>query len=100
MFFYNKYVLILFCIILIPGCEQSNIDIKKSYKNISKNLSHTISSLESKIGNSYTDLREKAFKSSTKHEADTVKEVDVLLTNLEDSVLEQIPYDFLMPFGI
>jgi outer membrane protein TolC len=98
MFFYNKYVLILFCIILIPGCEQSNIDIKKSYKNISKNLSHTISSLESKIGNSYTDLREKAFKSSTKHEADTVKEVDVLLTNLEDSVLEQIPYDFLMPF--
>ena len=49
MVFSFRYSVLLICLTLLAGCEPYQYDIKSSYRQVSKNVSQTISSLGEKI---------------------------------------------------
>ena len=98
MLFSQKNIILLPIIIVISGCEPSNIDIKKSYKQVSTNLSKKINTSKNHIVNKFTELRTYNSQDENLIESEQVEEIENIITNLEEHALEKVPYDFSKPF--
>ena len=88
---------ILSCFMTISGCVPSNYDIKKSYKQASKNFTQTIHSLEEKIVTKFNDLQVSKTPKFDKKKPSQTENIETILTKTDNDP-QKVIYNLEEPF--
>ena len=100
MVFSFRCLVLLTCLASLMGCEPYQYDIKSSYRQVSKNVTQTIGSLNEKINTVGSEIVRKIDNTQSNLGQDRYKKIDNvdLLLETKNNVRQKNVYDQYMPF--
>jgi len=97
MFFSVRYLVLLACFTVLVGCEPYQYDIKSSYRQVSKNFTQKMRSIESNIVTKFNDLQVSKIPKFDKKKPSQTETIETILTKTDNDT-QKVIYNLEGPF--